>query len=716
MHFEGQAVRCSLIEDQTAGGKIAELQFNLKDDSINKLNALTLKELREAVTQLQKAVSAGQVSGVLLSSAKDCFIVGADITEFLGYFEKSEEELLTWLKHANQIFSDLEDLNCPSVSAINGFALGGGFETTLATTYRVMAAPTKVGLPETKLGIYPGWGGTVRFSRLVGADNAIEWIASGEQWNAEAALKIGAVDAVVPTEKVRDSALQLLKLAMSGKLDWRARRKEKTSPLQLNPTEAMLAFESAKAFVFAKAGPHYPAPMAAIEAMQKGATKNRDEALVYEMAGFARMAKTTVAQSLVSIFLGDQFLKKQSKKMSKVAKPTEAAAVLGAGIMGGGIAYQSASRGVPIYMKDIAAPALDLGMKEAVKLLDKQVSRKKMTPVKMGEVLGKIRPTLSYGDFQNVECVVEAVVENEKVKKSVLAEVEKQVKEGTLLTSNTSTISISRLAEGLKHPENFCGMHFFNPVHRMPLVEIIRGEKSSETSIARAVTYATQMGKTAIVVNDCAGFLINRVLFPYFAGFIKLVNEGVDFQRIDRVMEKWGWPMGPAYLLDVVGIDTAQHANGVMGEAYPDRMQSSERTAIEAMFERKRYGQKNSKGFYSYKPNKKGSPQKEMDLEAYEILKPLARKGAELPNTTVTDEEIVDRMMLPMIIESSRCLEEKIVQSPIEVDLGLVYGLGFPPFRGGVFRYVDSIGVQKLCQNAQKYKTLGKLYEPTEQM
>lgn len=704
MKYEGQAIQCSQRENG-----IVELTFDLKGDSVNKFNTTALKELREAVTLLQNDSS---LQGLLITSGKDVFIVGADITEFTAHFRGPQSEMADWLRQINQTFSDIEDLNCPTVCAINGFALGGGFELALATSYRVMSSETKAGLPETKLGIFPGWGGTVRLSRLCGADNAIEWIASGDQWKADAALKIGAVDAVVAPEHVRGSALTMLQAAMSGQLNWKARRLEKTSPLKLNAVESTMVFEGAKAFVAGKAGPNYPAPVAAIEAMQKGATLSRDEALPFETAGFIKVAVTPVTASLVGLFLGDQYLKKISKKLTKTAKPIEASAVLGAGIMGGGIAYQSASRGTPIYMKDIAPKAIDLGLAEASKLLDKQVSRGKMTPAKMAQTLTRIRPTLSYGDFKGVDFVVEAVVENENVKKTVLAEVESQLRDGAILSSNTSTISITRLGEALKHPENFCGMHFFNPVHKMPLVEIIRGKKTGEVAIATAVAYAQAMGKTPIVVNDCAGFLVNRVLFPYFAGFSSLVQEGVDFQKIDKVMEKFGWPMGPAYLLDVVGIDTACHADSVMAREFPDRMGHSGKNAIEALFEAKRYGQKNGKGFYQYTADKKGFPKKEMDPATYEILQSVSGK----PNTDISDQAIMDRMMLPMIIECSRCLEDDIVASPVEVDLGLIYGLGFPPFRGGALRYADSVGLASLCQTADTYRSLGKLYEPTQQM
>ncbi|MBI2212960.1 MAG: fatty acid oxidation complex subunit alpha FadB [Acidobacteria bacterium] len=705
MKFEGQSIQCSMLD-----GGIAELRFDLQGESINKFNKATLAELGQAVALIKEVAG---VNGLLVTSAKECFIVGADVTEFIDYFKNSEEQLIAWILEVHKLFNGVEDFAFPSVTAINGFALGGGLEFALTTSYRVMSSDTKIGFPETKLGIFPGWGGTVRASRLTGADNAIEWIAGGEQYTADVALKTGIVDAVVAPDKVRDAALHLLQQAIDGRRDWKARRTEKISPLKLNPTETMMAFETAKGFVAGKAGPNYPSPVAAITAMQQGAGRNREDAIKIEAAAFAKMAKTPTAANLVTIFLGDQFVGKVAKSLARTAEKVQSAAVLGAGIMGGGIAYQSASRGTPIVMKDIAEKAIDLGLSEANKLLAKRVERGKLTAEEMAGVLTKIRPTLAFGDFRGVDIVVEAVVENEKVKKSVLAEVEDQVKPEAILASNTSTISITRLSEGLKRPENFCGMHFFNPVHKMPLVEVIRGAKSGERAIATTVSYALAMGKTPIVVNDCPGFLVNRVLFPYFAGFMMLVNEGVDFQKIDKVMEKFGWPMGPAYLLDVVGIDTGHHANAVMAAGFPDRMAATEKTALGTMFEAGRFGQKNGKGFYAYVPDKKGVPKKTVDPEVPTILKPLVKADN---SGSITDQDIVDRMMLPLLIECSRCLEDKIVNTPIEVDIALIYGLGFPPFRGGPFRYADAVGLKALCEKATKFSTLGKLYEPTPKM
>jgi len=664
--------------------------------------------LRQAVDTIKADAS---IKGVIVSSGKDVFIVGADITEFVDNFKLPDAELIAGNLEANRIFSDFEDLNVPTVAAINCIALGGGLEMCLAADYRVMSSTAKIGLPEVKLGIYPGFGGTVRLPRLIGADNAIEWIAAGKENRAEDALKVGAVDAVVEPGKLQEAALELIKRAISGEFDYKAKRQPKLEKLKLNAVEQMMAFETAKGFVAGQAGPNYPAPVEAIKTIQKAANFGRDKALEVEAAGFVKLAKTSAAQSLIGLFLNDQELKKKAKAYDEIARDVKQAAVLGAGIMGGGIAYQSASKGTPILMKDINEHGIEQGLAEAAKLLVGRVDKGRMTAAKMAEVLNGIRPTLSYGDFGHVDLVVEAVVENPKVKQAVLAEVEDKVKEDTILASNTSTISISLLAKALKRPENFVGMHFFNPVHMMPLVEVIRGEKSSELAIATTVAYAKKMGKNPIVVNDCPGFLVNRVLFPYFGGFSKLLSFGVDFARIDKVMERFGWPMGPAYLSDVVGIDTGHHGRDVMAEGFPDRMAVEGRTAVDVMYEANRLGQKNGKGFYAYETDKRGKPKKVSDPEAYELLKPIVAEQREL-----SDDDIINIMMIPLCLETVRCLEDGIVETAAEADMGLIYGIGFPPFRGGALRYIDSVGVAEFVALADKYADLGALYQPTEKL
>ncbi len=699
MIYSGSAISVSLLDDG-----IAELKFDLANESVNKFDRNTLTELAAATDAIKADKN---VKGVIVTSGKGVFIVGADITEFGALFSGGEEQIAGWCIEANKAFSAFEDLDVPKVVAINGFALGGGFEMCLACDYRVMSTAAKVGLPEVKLGIMPGFGGTVRLMRVIGVDNAAEWIAAGAEKRPDVALKDGAVDAVVAPEKLKDAAIALVKQAVAGKLDWRAKRQEKLDPIKLNNMEQMMAFNTATAMIAGQAGPNYPAPKLAVQNMQAQANAKRDDAIKIEAAHFAKAAVTPQANALVGLFLADQAVKKAAKKHEKgSAKEINMAAVLGAGIMGGGIAYQTASKGTPIIMKDIASKALDLGMGEATKLLSKQVEKGRLTPAKMGETLSKIRPTLNYGDFKEVDIVIEAVVENPKVKTAVLSEVEGLVKEDTIIASNTSTISISFLAESLKRPENFVGMHFFNPVHMMPLVEVIRGKKSSDAAVAATVKLAGKMGKSAIVVNDCPGFFVNRVLFPYFGGFDMLVRDGADFQAIDKVMEKFGWPMGPAYLLDVVGIDTGVHAAKVMAEGFPDRMQPDYKSATVVMFENNRFGQKNGKGYYEYVADKKGKPKKTPVQETYDLIKPVVAERREFEA-----DEIIARCMIPLVNEVARCLEENIVASPAEADMALIMGIGFPPFRGGACRYVDQMGVANYVALCDKYAHLGKAYE-----
>ncbi|WP_111414709.1 fatty acid oxidation complex subunit alpha FadB [Billgrantia lactosivorans] len=704
MIYQGNAITVA-----RNGDDVAMLTFDLKDESINKLSSAVMAELDEAVQAIR---AQSGLKGLVIGSAKEVFIVGADITEFHGIFEKGEAFLVEMNLKVHEIFNAIEDLPFPTVTAINGLALGGGCEVTLATDFRVMGEAAKIGLPETKLGILPGWGGCVRLPRLIGADNAVEWIAGGSENRADAALKVGVVDAVVPAEQLEAAALDILARANAGELDYQARRAEKTGPLKLNAIEQMMAFETAKGYVAGKAGPHYPAPIEAIKVIQKGAGEERARAQAIEAKAFAKLALTEVCYNLVGLFLNDQVVKKKAGKYEKQARAVKQTAVLGAGIMGGGIAYQSASRGTPILMKDIKEEAVELGLKESRKLFAKQVERGKLTTEQMAEKLTHIRPTLSYGDFGHVDLVVEAVVENPKVKDAVLSEVEGLVGEDTILTSNTSTISITRLAQNLKRPENFCGMHFFNPVHRMPLVEVIRGEKTGDAAVAATVAYARAMGKTPIVVNDCPGFLVNRVLFPYFGGFSLLVEQGADFQRVDKVMEKFGWPMGPAYLLDVVGMDTAVHANEVMAEGFPDRMARDAKTAIQVMFENERLGQKNAKGFYAYEEDRKGKPKKVSDEAAQALVEQVVTAHKEF-----SDDDIIARMMVPLCLETVRCLEDDIVATPAEADMALIYGIGFPPFRGGALRYIDAMGVAEFVRLADGLaEELGPLYAPTDRL
>ena len=702
MIYAGSSLKVNLLQDG-----IAEVVFDAQG-SVNKFDRQTVTELDEVVNALKKHA---EVKGVVVRSAKSTFIVGADITEFTELFDMPETEVLTWVANTSQVFDRFEDLPFPTIAAINGFALGGGCEMTLACDLRVADTTASIGLPEVKLGLMPGFGGTVRLPRLIGADNALEWMTTGRDRKAAKALAEGAVDAVVAPEKLIDAAISMLKDAIAGKFNWQARRAQKQAPLTLNKNESMMSFSTAKAMVFAQAGKHYPAPHMMVETVATAARLGRDEALKLENQGFASLAKTDAAKAQVGIFLADQLVKSKGKKQAKASNKTiKQTAVLGAGIMGGGIAYQSAVKGTPVIMKDINQAALDLGLKEAAKILSKGMELGKVDAKTMASTLNNIVPTLEYSAIKDVDLVIEAVVENPKVKGIVLAETEQNVGDDTVICSNTSTISINQLAKSLKKPERFCGMHFFNPVHKMPLVEIIRGEKTSEDTISTVVAATLAMGKTPIVVNDCPGFLVNRVLFPYFAGFSKLIIDGADFVAVDKVMEKvFGWPMGPAYLLDVVGMDTADHASSVMADGIPERMQKIQHDPVTLLYKAQRLGQKNGKGFYNFSVDKRGKPAKAAADEAYELFAPHCASKRDFEA-----DEIIARLMVPMANEAIRCLEEGIVASAAEADMALLYGLGFPPFRGGIFRYIETMGLANFVTLADKYADLGPIYQITD--
>ncbi|MFT4652853.1 MAG: 3-hydroxyacyl-CoA dehydrogenase/enoyl-CoA hydratase/3-hydroxybutyryl-CoA epimerase [Patiriisocius sp.] len=699
MVYEGKSLSVTMTDDG-----IAELVFDAQG-SVNKFDQQTVSELDQATL----AIQAGDgIKGVLVRSAKSTFIVGADITEFTRLFSLPESEVLAWVAKTSQVFDRFEDLPMPTICAINGFALGGGCEMTLVCDLRIADVTARIGLPEVKLGLMPGFGGTVRLPRLIGADNALEWMTTGRDRNAQKALEEGAVDAVVAPEQLHQGARKMLLNAIAGKFDWQGRREQKKTPLKLNANESLMSFSTAAAMVAAQAGKHYPAPHKMVETVSKGARSGRQGALKLENAGFVALSRTDACQAQVGIFLADQLVKSKGKKIAKAAtKVVKQHAVLGAGIMGGGIAYQGAVNGVPTVMRDIAQPALDLGLNEASKILSKGMERGKVDAKKMASTLNNIVPTLDLKAIANADLIIEAVVENPKIKAAVLKEAEQIVSNDAIICSNTSTISIDLLAASLSKPERFCGMHFFNPVHKMPLVEIIRGKATSDSTIASVVAATLKMGKTPIVVNDCPGFLVNRVLFPYFAGFSKLVIDGADFTAIDKVMEKvFGWPMGPAYLLDVVGMDTADHAASVMSNGIPQRMQKIDNDPVTLLYNNKRLGQKNAKGFYNYGTDKRGRPSKVAADEAYVLFAPHVAAKREFDT-----QEIIARVMIPMANEAIRCIEEGIVGSAAEADMALLYGLGFPPFRGGIFRYIETMGLANFVALADKYASLGPVYQ-----
>ncbi|KIL02530.1 multifunctional fatty acid oxidation complex subunit alpha [Stutzerimonas stutzeri] len=685
--YQGQALRLEML-----GDGFAELVLDLDGSSVNKLDRATLADLRAALEVLEHTA----LRGLLVRSAKPAFVVGADVSEFPALFEAGEGALHAWLEQALDSLGRLESLPYPSVAAINGFALGGGLELALATDYRVLAEDARVGLPEVTLGICPGFGGTVRLSRLVGAADALDWLLEGKPRKAGAALTAGVADRVAAPETLRQEALELLGEVAEGG-DWQARRARKRRPVAV-PDGIAARGDTLD--------PRYPAPQAILTAVQAHAGLQFAEALQVERETFVALARGPEATSLVGLFLADQAVRKQARRHAEGAAPVRRAAVLGAGIMGGGIAYQAAASGTPILMKDIRAEALDLGMRTATAQLDRQIAKGKLSEAQKAAILERITPTLDWQGFAEVDLLVEAVVERADVKAAVLGEAEGLVADAAVLASNTSTISIDRLAEGLRHPERFCGMHFFNPVPMMPLVEVIRGRHTDEATLSRTVAFALALGKTPIVVGDCPGFLVNRVLFPYFNGFNRLLQDGVDFERIDRVMEAFGWPMGPAYLADVIGLDTMVHADRVLQAGYPARMRHDGEPVMEQLLAAGCLGQKNGRGFYLYGTDEHCRRQREPSAEARELL------GT--PSAEVSDQDIVDRLMIPLCLETVRCLEDGIVASAAEADMGLVLGLGFPRFRGGALRYIQNQGLAEFAARAGRHAHHGGLYQLTD--
>lgn len=702
--FSGQCIQLSRLD-----GDLAHLVFDRQGDAINKLDRTTLQELERVVALL--AVDSS-IRGVLVSSAKDKFIVGADIKEFGELFSREDSVLDAHMQWTNRIFCNFEDLPVPSVVAINGMALGGGLEFALSGTLRVMADDAQIGVPEVSLGLFPGYGGSVRLGRLAGAEVAIDWIASGKPRRAAEALAAGVVDAVSPADVLLAKATDTLRQAISGEIDASACRQKKLGPLPGDKASREAVFFVALAKLAKSAAQHQPAAIIAVESMAQGADCLRDSALDHERQALIRVAKSQAAGSMIQAFHNQQALKKLFNRHRANARPVKAAAVLGAGIMGGGIAFTSALKGVPVRLKDISQGQLDLGMAEARKQIGRQVKSGRLSEDKGQKVLASILPQVDYAGFADRDVVVEAIIENLSIKHAVLAELETAVGPDTVIASNTSSLRIDEIAEPLQRPENFVGMHFFNPVPVMALVEIIKGSRTSEVAVSTAVDYAVTMGKTPIVVQDCPGFLVNRILTPYVRAFIDLVADGIDFVRIDRVMEDFGWPMGPAYLMDVVGIDTGCHVFDVISAGYPDVMPIQNNNALAVMVANKRYGQKNGIGFYRYENDPNGKPRKVVAADSYQLLKAIQPAQPK----EVSDQEIVERMMLSSILEAARALEGGVVATAGELDVAMLLGIGYPQYLGGPLKYADWLGLAKVVELGEKYADLGPQYRVTERI
>ncbi len=683
---------------------VALITFDLPGKGANILSLSVLEELNALLDELQPRKD---LTGLIICSRKPgTFIAGADIREFLRSLGAPKSEVVAMCRRGQQLFQRLSQCPFVTVAAIDGICVGGGAELACWCDRRVMSSnpKTEIGFPEVKLGLYPGWGGTVRAPRIVGLANALEMITGGESVDTRAAMTMGLASDVVAADKLLDAAIGVVRSEQKTR-EYVKDRERWAGPLKEEPTELAFLGATASAMIQQETKGNYPAPMAALELMLETCQLPAEQALQREAEGMAQLFGSPVNAALINVF----FLTDRNKRDTGLDKPDivpaaiKSAGVIGSGIMGSGIAAATLKSEVPVALTDANGEALARGAKQVLE--DAAYNRKTKGP-DLGKTL-KLAPLLSVThreeEIASADLIIEAIIEKEEAKKELYTRLEAQLKPTAILASNTSTIPITRLAAGLKRPERFCGLHFFNPVRRMKLVEVIRGAKTSDETVATAVAFSKQIGKMPVVVGDGPGFLVNRLLFPYMNEAIELLCDGASIKDIDRAATAFGMPMGPITLYDLVGLDTAVYAGMVMYQAFPDRVVAS--PLVPAMVKQGRLGQKSGRGFFSYQ-NKKGRAEEDPAVE--KLIAPYRRGERKFSR-----DELTNRLFLPMLLEATRMLADKIVRDVRDVDLGLIFGLGFPPFKGGLLYWADTIGAAKLLDMIKPLEPLGARFQPT---
>jgi 3-hydroxyacyl-CoA dehydrogenase/enoyl-CoA hydratase/carnithine racemase len=696
---EASHIKLSIVQPD-----IAVITFDAADKGANILSRPVLEELDKLLDQLEQRKD---LKGLILDSAKPgIFIFGADVREFVAAKSISREQKVEMSTRGRKLFQRLSHFPCVTVVAIDGGCFGGGAELSMWCDRRIMSTSPKaqMGFPEVKLGIYPGWGGTARAPRLIGLSNAVEMVTGGENVDARTAFAMGLVSDVVPSEKLREAAVNLIR-AENKSQQYLQDRKRWDGPIEISETELMFLGVTANAYIQQQTKGQYPAPIAALEVMIGSAGGDIEAAAQAEAQGFADLFGSPINRSLLNIF----FLTDRNKKETGVADPNVkpkaigTVGIFGAGIMGAGIAAATVRRDMGVTITDAMPKALAGGVQKVLEEVSFNKATRGADPQKMLKYAPLVNATVTDNEFAQCDLVIEAIIEKPEAKQELYARIEPKLKDGAILASNTSAISITRLAEKLKHPDRFVGIHFFNPVRKMPLVEVIRGAKTSDETIATAVAYAKTIGKSPIVVNDGPGFLVNRLLLPYMTEALELLREGVEIKAIERAAKVFGMPMGPITLYDVVGLDTCYHAGRVMHEAFPTRVVES--PILEAMVKAGRIGQKAGVGFFAYTgKGAHGTP----DPSLAGVIGPHVGKPQKL-----SDEQIIQRLFLPMVLEATRILAEKKVAGPQDVDLGLIFGTGFPPFKGGLLFWADTVGAGKIIEQLKPFAALGERYQPT---
>ena len=685
---------------------IAIIRLNQSGKPVNVISAELVTAMHDILQRLEEG-GEGVRAAVLISGKKGSWIAGADIEQFKDFQTPADGEHAS--REGQKLLTRLERLVMPTVAAIDGAALGGGLETALACTYRIAtdSPKTKLGLPEVNLGIIPGAGGTARLPRLIGLAGALDLMLTGKQLDGRRARSAGIVDETVPAPVLlREAKRAALALADGTLKPKHARRRGSPKFAENLPGLRGFILRKARQGVMGKTHGLYPAPLRLLEVIDRGLDKPVDDALELEAQAFGELAVTQEARSLVHLFFASTAAK-NDPPVPEGTKPIDVdqVAVVGAGFMGAGIAAVSAEAGIGVRLKDVKPEAAAKGLKTARDTLIKRAKRKKARPFQITAVTDRVAATTEYTGFHTADVIVEAVFEDVAIKHAVIKEIEAHIGEGTVLGSNTSTIPIATLAEASSRPDHVIGLHFFSPVDKMPLLEIITHPGTAAWVTATSHAYGKKIGKTPIVVNDSPGFYANRILSPYMAEAALLLQEGVRIEDIDQAMVMWGYPVGPITLYDEVGLDVAQKAGKIMADAFADRMTRVD--IIEKMVGDGRLGRKNGKGFYRFGDDGKKAG---VDEAVYALIGSPAPKSLERA-------EIQDRLGLMMVNEAVRTLEEGVLHSARDGDVGAVMGIGFPPFRGGPFWYVDTVGAKDVVERLRRLEAKhGKRFAPARML
>lgn len=657
--------------------------------SMTTLSEQTLLELKNVVEEIAKKEKAKEVKGVLFFSHKPgVFLAGVDVSLINSL--RTEADAARGAEQGQMIYNMIEDLKSPTAAVVDGVCLGGGLELSLSCKriYVSDNPKTALGLPEVMLGVLPGFGGTYRLPRRIGLPNALDMILTGRQVKSKAALKNGLATAILPTERMMELALDMILKPVPKKNEGFSKSLENV--VTDNFLTRKIIFQKAREKVLSQSKGFYPAPLKILEVLEAGSSKGRDAYLAIEAQAFGELSQTDVSRHLQHIF----FLTDNSKKLEgKDELPTvERGAVLGAGVMGGGIAWLFAYNSQAPIMKDINQAGLELGLKQASQNFSSALKKRRLSEDDFNRKMRSITPTTTYDGFMGVDLLVEAVVENMDVKKKIFAEVETKVKADCLITTNTSSLSVTEMSTALKDSSRFAGLHFFNPVNKMPLVEIIAHPKASKKTLDTLYKWALDVKKTPVIVNDGPGFLVNRILAPYLNEAAFLLESGISIKDIDQAALNFGMPMGPCRLMDEVGLDVCDKVGKIMQEGLGARAQAS--GLSHKLTESGALGKKNAKGFYLYDEN--GQPSG---------LNPVVESLLPSKQTHMDESQLQLRLFLPMINEAAFCLADKIVEKASVVDIAMIYGVGFPPFKGGLLTYADNEGLERIVAIMQQFSS-----------